>query len=100
MVGWEWRRARYVVRSGPDGADLALIDVIREERVNERFRHVVIGSGDGIFADVASLLGLAGVQVTAVSRPESLSSKLRLAARGHVLLPSLTIEHSVPMESA
>ena len=99
-VGWEWRRARHLRRSGKDGADLALLDVITGERVAERFRHVVVGSGDGIFTDAVAWLGAAGVHVTVVSRPESLSLALRLAARQHVLLPSLHVEHFEPLESA
>jgi hypothetical protein len=75
-----WPRADYRVRSGPDGADLELLDVMLRERVAERFTHVAIGSGDGVFASVAAILTAAGVRVTAVSRPESLSRQLELAA--------------------
>src|SRR6516162_9529679 len=41
-----WPHARYRVRSGPDGADLELLDVLEHENVAARFSHVVIGSGD------------------------------------------------------
>jgi NYN domain len=71
--------ARRLVRSGPDGADLALIDVIATERLAERFDRVVIGSGDGIFALVAKWLEGAGVRVTVVARRGSLSGALRRA---------------------
>src|ERR1700689_1510847 len=48
-AGLGWPHARYRVRSGKDGADLALIDVLEHENVATRFSHVVIGSGDGRF---------------------------------------------------
>jgi hypothetical protein len=76
-----WGRARRVVRSGPNGADLALIDVIETENVATRFARIVIGSGDKIFAESAAQLQTHGVHLTVVSRPESLSHQLRLAAR-------------------
>ncbi len=46
----------------------------------DRFGEVVIGSGDGIFADAAAGLAAAGCWVTAVSRRKSLSAQLRFAA--------------------
>lgn len=86
-VRWEWRRARHLWRSGKDGADLALLGVIAQERVAERFDSVVLASGDGIFTDAVARLGTQGVEVTVVSRPESLSRSLRMAASRHVLFP-------------
>jgi hypothetical protein len=79
-VALGWPGARYRVRSGPDGADLELIDVIDHEQVAERFARVVIGSGDGKFADSAVRLAELGCQVTIVSRRHSLARRLRLAA--------------------
>ncbi len=73
--------ARRLVRSGPDGADLALLDVLEHESVAARFQHVVIGSGDGIFAFPAAALQAAGCDVTVVARSEALSKRLRLAVR-------------------
>lgn len=72
---------RRLVQSGPDGADLALLDVIEHERVGERFGRVVIGSGDGIFALPAAQLQAAGCAVTVVSRRRGLSRALQLAVR-------------------
>lgn len=86
-VRWEWRRARHLWRSGANGADLALLDVIDKERVAERFDSVVLASGDGIFTDAVARLGAQGVDVTVVSRPESLSRSLMMAARRHILFP-------------
>jgi hypothetical protein len=75
-----WPDARYRVRSGPDGADLELLDVLHHENVVERFSRFVIASGDGIFAAVAASLAEASRWVTVVSRRESLSTRLRMAA--------------------
>lgn len=99
-VAWEWPRARLLLRSGENGADLALLDVIAAEDVAERFAFIHVASGDGIFADAVAQLGSAGVIVTAVSRPESLSAVLRLASHRHELLPSLITDARRPLESA
>ena len=75
-----WPHAGYRVRSGPDGADLELLNVLLHEEVAARFTRVVIGSGDGVFARAAASLATAGVRVTVVSRRDSLSSRLAFAA--------------------
>ena len=75
-----WPGARYRVRSGPDGADLELLDVLCQENVLDRFSRFVIASGDGVFAAAAASLAAAGRWVTVVSRRESLAARLRLAA--------------------
>jgi NYN domain len=72
---------RRLVRSGPDGADLALLDLLSVEQVHTRYDRVVIGSGDGIFALPAAKLQAAGCAVTVVTRGESLARELRLAVR-------------------
>ena len=99
-VAWQWPRVRHVPRSGKDGADLALLGVITGELVAERFQHVVVASGDAIFADAVARLGMQGVSVTVVARHESLSRTLRLASRQHVLLPCLDASSAEPLESA
>jgi hypothetical protein len=81
-----WPHARYRVRSGKDGADLELIDVLEHENVAARFRHVVIGSGDGIFGRAAASLAARGVYVTVVSNRDSLAPGLRRVARDVVYL--------------
>ena len=75
-----WPHAHYRIRSGPDGADLTLLDVVRHENVAGRFTHVAIGSGDHLFADEAARLVARGVWVTVVSRRRSLSPWLAHAA--------------------
>jgi NYN domain len=84
-----WPHARYRVRSGPDGADLELLDVLLCENVAARFAHVVIGSGDGAFARAAASLTAAGVWITVVSRRRSLSPQLALVADEVIYLDAL-----------
>lgn len=81
-----WPHARYRVRSGPDGADLELLDVLLHEDIAARFTHVVIGSGDGAFVPPAARLRDRGVRITVVSRADSLSCQLRKAANKVVYL--------------
>jgi hypothetical protein len=81
-----WPNARYRVRSGPDGADQELLDIIEYENVASRFAHVVIGSGDGGFGQAAEGLSRRGVWVTVVSRWGSLSPSLARAARDVIYL--------------
>ena len=84
-----WPHAHYRARSGPDGADLALLDVLQHEDVARRFTRVVIGSGDHLFAAEAARLAALGVWVTVVSRKHSLSPRLALAAHDVIFLDSL-----------
>lgn len=85
-AGIGWPHARYRVRSGPDGADLELLDVLTHENVMERFSHFVIGSGDGSFAAAAARLAASHRRVTVVSRLQSLSARLKLAAHEVIYL--------------
>lgn len=78
--------ARRLVRSGPDGADLALLNVISAERVPERFKSVVVASGDGIFAEPCARLQALGCRVTVASNRRSLSRRLSFAVRDVVYL--------------
>ena len=78
---WGWPEARRLVRSGPNGADLALLHAIETEDVAARFSRVVIGSGDGIFAEACARLQAAGCQLIVVTRAKSLSRALRFAVR-------------------
>ncbi len=99
-----WPHARYRVRSGPDGADLELLDVLLCENVAARFTHVVIGSGDGAFACAAATLAAAGVRVTVVSRRPSLSARLALAAHNLIFIdatvPAPGAACQIPAEAA
>jgi hypothetical protein len=84
-----WPRAHYRVQSGPDGADMALLDVLRHENIATRFTHVAIGSGDHLFAEEAAHLAAQGVWVTVVSHQRSLSRRLALAACEVVFLDAM-----------
>jgi hypothetical protein len=84
-----WPHAHYRVRSGPDGADLALLEVLQHENVAKRFTHVAVGSGDHLFAEDVARLGAEGVWVTVVSWRSSLSRRLALAAREVIFLDSI-----------
>lgn len=75
-----WDGPRIVMRSGPDGADLALLEVLQGERIAERFDELVLVSGDGIFAEVVARLAAEGVKTTVVAHHGGLSKRLRLAA--------------------
>ncbi|MGH3250690.1 MAG: NYN domain-containing protein [Trebonia sp.] len=85
-AGLGWPHARYRVRSGKDGADLELIDVLEHENVAARFSHVVIGSGDRLFGRSASSLAARGVHITVVSRRGSLARDLARVARDVIYL--------------
>jgi hypothetical protein len=71
-------------RSGPNGADQALIDEMSDLRVMRRFDRVTLFSGDGIFADSLAMLAAAGISTTVVSWDRQLSRSLRFAA-AHVV---------------
>jgi hypothetical protein len=91
-VAFAFPRARHLWRSGPDGADCALLAVLENEDVDKRFERVTICSGDGIFAPVAAWLGGVDVDVTVVSLRGHLAARLQLAARHVTLLaPAISI---------
>jgi hypothetical protein len=85
-IWFHWSGARYLVRSGKDGADKRLIQVVEDERVAERFGIIIIGSSDGIFARTAAQLASAGVYVIG-AYGKQISNKLRLAVHETVRLP-------------
>ncbi|MEI7548326.1 MAG: hypothetical protein WCK21_09755 [Actinomycetota bacterium] len=85
-AGLSWKGARLLLRSGPNGADEALLDVLRYEQVDERFTSIKIASGDGIFAPAAGSLAASGLVVTVVARPGSCSAALKLASHHLVTL--------------
>ena len=84
-VGWDGA-PRFEVRSGEDGADLALLEVLTGENLESRYDEVVLVSGDGIFTEAVAALAAAGVRVTVVYRTKSCSRRLRLAAGRSILL--------------
>lgn len=74
-------------RSGRNGADHALLDVLHHENITARFSHVVLASGDGIFSESIAEIARAGVRTTIVARRRSLSRRLRVAAHEVLYLP-------------
>lgn len=79
-AGLGWPEARRVVRSGPNGADLALQEVMATEQLDSRFGACVLVTGDGGFAHpVAALVGL-GLPVGVIAPKGRFSSALKLAA--------------------
>jgi hypothetical protein len=79
-VGFCWPGPQYLLRSGPDGADLALLAILDTGHIAARFPDVVIGSGDHIFAPAVTGLTAAGCRVTVTARRDRLSASLARAA--------------------
>lgn len=73
---------RMVGRPGPNGADAALLETLRDVGwVAKRYDRIVIGSGDHCFAFVTSVLNGMGVLVGVVAREGTVSGALARAAR-------------------
>jgi hypothetical protein len=92
-----WSGARYLMRSGKDGADIELAKVVLHENLDTRFDHVYFGSGDGGLAPFAAYLGERGVPVTAVTRIGSMSPQMKLATKDVIYLdrPGIAVLRSV-----
>ncbi|MBK9696723.1 MAG: NYN domain-containing protein [Propionibacteriaceae bacterium] len=82
-LGWP---VRVLPGRGPDGADLLLLEELKQELARARFDDVVIGSGDHIFVELMAELAARGTTVTCVSRHGSLSRRSRMACHRVVLL--------------
>ncbi|WP_283137553.1 NYN domain-containing protein [Rhizohabitans arisaemae] len=85
-VGLALPGVQLLTRAGPDGADQALVEAAYTARIDLRFERIVIGSGDGYFAELAIWLTAAGRRVTVVSRTGSLSRRLAVAVADRVTL--------------
>jgi hypothetical protein len=95
-----WPDARYRVRSGRDGADLELLDVLEHEDIAARFEHVVLASGDGIFGHTVAKLTARGVRVTVMSHQARLSQQLAQVASDVVYLDSPQVTLELPQASS
>ena len=84
-VLWCWHDARCLPGHGPDGADLVLLDELAD-RVPQRYDHVVLASGDGIFTEAVAELVARGVHVVVAAHADCLSASLASAASEVVLL--------------
>lgn len=85
IYGWIGSAQRKM-RSGIDGADLALLESVADIRwVAARYRRVVIASGDHAFAFAVASLRAAGVEVIVIRPDRGLSSAIRRAAGPNVV---------------
>jgi hypothetical protein len=66
---------RFAAR-GPQGADNKLLEAAPLAWVARRFDRLVVGSGDGVFADRLAAVRASGLSVQVVSRRESLSHRV------------------------
>jgi hypothetical protein len=66
---------RFAAR-GPQGADTKLLEAAPLAWVARRFERLVVGSGDGVFADRLAAARACGLSVRVVSRPDALSGRL------------------------
>lgn len=62
---------------GKDGADTMLLSLAPTELVTTRYGRLVIGSGDGIFANRARTVREHGIPVDVVARANGCSTRLR-----------------------
>lgn len=93
-VGTAWPTARLLAAPGKDGADLALLGEVADVvNVAERYDRVVIGSGDGIFADAAEQLRVLGLAVGVVAPFNGLSPRLyRRASFVRLMTPTPNLQ--------
>jgi hypothetical protein len=66
---------RFAAR-GPQGADNKLLEASPLAWVARRFERLVVGSGDGVFADRIAQARAVGLSVQIVARPDALSRRL------------------------
>jgi hypothetical protein len=86
QAGLGWGQGQLVFSKGKDGAERAMLAEVTLATAS-RYDRVVIGSGDGIFADLAASLQSVGIAVRVVCRQRSLSKALRLAVQDARFLP-------------
>lgn len=83
----EWPGTLLRVARGRDGADLALINELRDATwIASHFDRVVIGSGDGIFAPAIDAIRNHGIAVGILARERRIARSLRGSANFLVLL--------------
>lgn len=88
-----WPGARLVVRGGPDGADIALLEAVRDvDFIAARYDQIVVGSGDGVFEVVVREFRSRGLAVGVVSLRRGLSYALGTSASFVRLMPEIEIE--------
>lgn len=85
-AGYGWPDARRVVRSGPNGADLALQEVMATENLVGRFDSCIVATGDGGFAEAIAALAGQGLRSGVIAPRGHCSAALKLAATGYAEL--------------
>lgn len=91
---WEWSPARYVPGTGLDGADNALIKVMRHEPIAARSTRVFLVSGDHAFVEPVEELRRRGIPTTVVANPRGLSRRLSSVADEVRWLPEFGLTRS------
>ena len=86
FFGWGAVPSQPLMRSGENGAELALIEACLSQVDRLNVNHVVIGSGDGLFIDLVQKLQEKGIFVTVVGVDGHTSNRLRLAANKAIIL--------------
>lgn len=76
QLSFDFREARILCRSGINGADICLCEVLINEAAAARSKYVVIGSGDAMFAKPAAFLKAKGTNILVIGRRGSISSQL------------------------
>ena len=94
FFGWGAVPSQPLMRSGENGAELALIEACLSQVDKLKVNHVVIGSGDGLFIDLVQKLQEKGIFVTVVGVEGHTSNRLRLAANKAIILSNpLDVTH-------
>ncbi len=90
---FSWPPCRRLIRSGFNGADLALLEVWDEiPNSYNRFSEVVIASGDHIFAPFAAQLRKHDITVTVVAPMKYLSFSLKMVANQVIYFDYLNVK--------
>jgi hypothetical protein len=85
-AGSNWDRVRRVVRSGSNGADLALLDALTED-ISSRYEELILASGDGIFTPAIAELASSGLATTVIGWRGSVARTLQLVASQVIYIP-------------
>lgn len=97
---WVWQNARFVQGRGLDGADNALISVLRDEPLAARSSRVILVSGDHAFAEPLAEIRARGIRTGVMSRPASLSRKLAANADEILWIPDFDVPPTTPVGSS
>jgi len=89
--GWGSGVAKYLVQSGENGADLALLEYLSDPQVTGSFQGVKIASGDGIFSEMGAALRRKGFKVGFVARQYGVSGSIYRSGCDCLILPSSRI---------